>query len=419
MRLITVGVRVAGVLSLIAIAGACSETLDASAGCPELCSGQNGLIQTVTIDPVVVDTTLSSLTGQGTEATLFLANRGDTIDSRAVIRFDSLPSRYAATAGDTTTTPITTVDSARVRFNIDTAGAKLPAQVIIDAYDVNTDAPDSVTSAVAALFIPSRLIASKTYERDSLRDSVFLPIPGPVILAHSGQNLRIGLRARAAGSVQFRIFSMESGVAEQLRYRVSADTSIKPIALAPSSTTPAGQTQIAASLSDYTLLVKGTPPPPAGTLAVGGLPATRVYLKFNVPSFVVDTAQIVRATLLLTQRPNRSIDPGDTIRIVTNVSLAVKTVTDLTRASQIITVGSADTVKFAPGDSGVKELEIAQVISLWRSQKVDQTPRALVLTSLSEGQLPLEARFFSIEAAPGLRPRLRISYSTRKSTGLP
>jgi hypothetical protein len=419
VRLIPAGLRAAGVLSIIAVAAACSETLDASAGCPDLCAGQNGLIETITIDPVVLDTTLSSLTGQGTEATLFVANRGDTVDSRAVIRFDSIPDRYAPGVTDTATLPITTVDSARLLFRIDTAGAKLPGPVTIDAYDVNTDAPDSLTSAVAALFTPDRLIASKTYDVSELKDSVFLPIPGAVIISHGAQRLRIGLRARASGSVQFRIFSVESGLPEQLYFRVSADTSIKGIALAPYSKTPEAQTQIASSLSDYTVLVKGPPEAPVSTLTIGGLPARRVYMQFNVPAFISDTAQIVRATLLMTQLPNRSVDPGDTIRLVTLVSLAAKTVSDLTRASQITALGSGDTLKVSPGDSGVKEFEIASVISLWRSQKVDQTPRAIVLISTTEGQAALEARFFSIEAAPELRPRLRISYSTRKSRGLP
>jgi hypothetical protein len=419
VRFLSAGIRAAGVLSIVAVVAACTETLDASAGCPDLCADQNGLIQTVTIDPVVLDTTVSALTGQGTEATLFVANRGDTVDSRAVIRFDSIPARYAPGVGDTTTVPIATVDSARLLFRIDTAGAKLPGPVTVDAFDVNTDAPDSVTSAVAALFTPDRLIASQTYAVADLKDTVLLPIPGSVIIAHGGQRLRIGLRARAQGSVQFRIFSVESGLPEQLYFRVSPDTSIKAVVLAPFSQTPAEQTQIASSLSDYTVLVKGPPPAPRNALTVGGLPAQRVYMRFNVPTFISDTAQIVRATLLLTQIPNRSVDPGDTISIVTNVSLAAKTVVDVTRASQITTIGSADTVRIMPGDSGVKQLEVAQVISLWRSQKVDQTPRALVLVSTTEGQAPLEARFFSIEAAPELRPRLRISYSTRKSRGLP
>jgi len=419
VRLISAGARVAGVLFLVAIAGACSESLDASAGCPDLCASQNGLIQTITIDPVVLDTTVSSLTGQGTEGTILMANRGDTVDSRAVIRFDSIPDRFTPNAGDTTTQAVTTADSVMLRFNIDTAGAKLPGPVTIDAFDVNSDAPDSLISAVAALYTPANLLASKTYDVADLKDSVFFPIPGSVIVSHVGHRLRIGLRARAAGSVQFRIFAVQSGTPEQLRYRVSSDTSVKAIVLAPFSQTPTNQAQIAASLSDYTVLVKGTPPPPPDLLAVGGLPAKRVYMRFVVPQFVVDTAQIVRATLLLTQRPNRSVDPTDTIRIVTYVSLAVKTVIDVTRASQIITIGSSDTAKFTPGDSGVKEIEIPQVIALWHSQKVDVTPRAIVLASTTDGQLALEARFFSIEADPALRPRLRISYSTRKSTGLP
>ena len=362
---------------------------------------------------------MSSLTGQGTENTIFVANRGDTVDSRAVIRFDSIPARYGATAGDTTTTPITTVDSARLRFAIDTLGAKLPGPVTIDAYDVNTDAPDSLTSAVAALFTPDRLIASQTYEKDSLKDSVFLSIPGPVILAHAGQRLRIGLRARAAGSVQFRIFSVESGAGELLRFRVSPDTSIKAIVLVPLSNDASRAD--ADCLQPFRLHAsgQGTRGAPPGTLAIGGLPATRVYMRFNVPTFIVDTAQIVRATLLLTQRPNRSVDPGDTIR---------------NRRERLARRQHRYGFDACEPDNHARKCRHAQdharrqrsqgaggcrVISLWRSQTVTRTPRALVLTTTTEGQLALEARFFSIEAAPALRPRLRISYSTRKSNGLP
>jgi hypothetical protein len=152
---------------------------------------------------------------------------------------------------------------------------------------------------------------------------------------------------------------------------------------------------------------------------VGGLPARRSYLRFNIPTFIVDTAEIIRASLLLTQRPDRFVDPKDTVRIIAHVALAAVAVTDITRASQITAQTNLDTLKVAPGDSGVKLLEVAQLIALWHSQSVDKTPRAIVLVSSSEGQAPLQASFFSIEAAPELRPRLRVSYSTRKSRGLP
>ena len=420
MRLIPAGVRLAGVLSIISIVAACTESLDTSVGCPDLCKDQSGGIETITLDPIVLDTTVSALTGQGTENSMLVATRGDTVDSRAVIRFDSIPARYNKVAIDTTTTAITRVDSAQLRFRIDTTGAKFPGPVTIEAYDVNTDAPDTLVSAVAALFTPDRLIASKTFDKDSLKDSVKIEIPGSAILARLGQRLRVGLRAVSpAGSVQFRIFAVESGLTEQLYFRADADTVVKPILLVPYSKTPANQSDIASSLSDYTVLAKGPAPPPPGALDVGGLPARRIYMLFNVPKFITDTAQIIRGSLLLTQRPDRTVDPKDTVRIIAHVSLAAKAVTDLTRAAQITAQTTLDTLKAAPGDSGVKVLEVAQIIGLWRSQSVDRTPRAIVLISGTEGQDPLRAIFFSIEAAPELRPRLRITYSTRKTSGLP
>jgi hypothetical protein len=420
VRLKSAGLFGAGVLLIVAVAAGCTENLDSSAGCPALCSDQAGDIATITIDPVVLDTTVSALTGQGTEVSMLVATRGDTVDSRAVIRFDSIPERFAKSTLDTATTEITTVDSARLRLRIDTTGAKIPTLVTIDAYDVNTDAADSLTDAVAALFTADRLIASKTFAASELKDSIDIEIPGAAILARRGKPLRIGLRARAEASVQFRIFAGESGVRpEQLYFRVSPDTVVKPIVLVPYSKTPVDQLQVAARLADYTLLVKGPPPGPPEALNVGGLPARRVYMQFNVPAFIADTAEIIRASLLLTQQPDRFIDPLDTVRIIANVSLAAKTVSDLTRAAQITAQATVDTLKVAPPDSGLKVLEVAQVISLWRTQNVDQTPRAIVLISITEGQAPIQARFFSIEAAPELRPRLRISYSTRRSRGLP
>ena len=419
MRLIPAGLRAAGVLSIITIVAACTETLDSSVGCPDLCTDQAGLIKTVTIDPVVLDTTVSALTGQGTEASMLLATRGDTVDSRAVVRFDSIPARYVKSLIDTATAAITTVDSARLRLKVDTVGAKIPGPVTIDAYDVDTDAADSLISVVAALFTPDRLITSKTFLAADLKDSIDIEIPGSAILAKLGKRLRIGLRAHASGSVQFRVFSVEGGLPEQLSFRVSSDTTIKPLTFAPLSKTPVDQSTIALHLSDYTVLVSGPPPGPPQSLNVGGLPARRVYMRFNIPAFLTDTAQIVRASLLMTQIPDRAVDPTDTARIIAHVSLAGNSVTDVARAAQITAQTSLDTLDVAPADSGLKVLEIPQIFTVWRSQRVDQTPRAIVLVSGTEGQAPLQARFFSIEAAPDLRPRLRISYSTRKSRGLP
>lgn len=410
-----------GILAVAAaFAAACSEDLDSSAGCPLLCSDEGGQIETVTLDPVVLDTTVSTLTGLGTEASLFVATRGDTIDSRAVIRFDSIPARFQRLISDTTTTPITVVDSAILRFRVDTAGGKIPSSITIDAYDVDSPAADSLVAPVAALFRSDRLIGSQTFAATALKDTVRFALPPAAILARLGGRLRIGLRARAASSVQLRIVSLEGSPAPTLlSFRVSPDTAVRAITLTPFSKTPLDQPAVATSLADYTLLVRGTPPGPIGTLNVGGLPGSRAYLRFEIPSFLIDSADIVRASLLLTQRPNFGVDAADTIFIIPHVSLAGKAVTDISRASQITAIAATDSLVLAPRDSGLRILEIAGVVALWRVQDKNQTPRALVLLSTREGQTPLEARFFSTEAAPALRPRLRISYSKRRSRGLP
>ena len=142
-------------------------------------------------------------------------------------------------------------------------------------------------------------------------------------------------------------------------------------------------------------------------------------MRFNVPAFLIDSVDVVRATLLLTQIANPGIDPTDTVSIIPHVSLATNAVTDIAKAAQITAVVNTDTLRVAPGSAGVRELELANVIGLWRVQIATETPRAVVLISTQEGNSPLEARFFSVEAAPDLRPRLRMSYSKRRATGLP
>jgi hypothetical protein len=420
VKLSSIRLTIAGSLLLAAMTAACTETLDNDAGCPLLCPDQGGEIQTVTLDAITLDSTVSALEGQGTEASLLIATRGDSIDSRAIIRFDSIPALYHKPGPDTTSIEITQVDSAILRMRVDTIGGKIPATVTLDFYDVNSNAPDTATAVIAALFTPDRLITSATFEKAALKDTINVPIPGSQILARKGGPMRIGVRARGPESVQLRLWSQEgAGAPTLLTYRVDPDTTVTKVILVPYSKTPQNQPILANSLADYSLIVKGTSTGPATQLNIGGLPARRVYMRFNIPSFIIDSVDVVRATLLLTQQPNPSIDPEDTVRIAPQISLAAATVTDIAKAAQIVAVARTDTLKVTPSGSGLRTMEIANVISLWRSQNPAETPRALILVSTLEGTSPLEARFFPIEAAPDLRPRLRISYSARKSTGLP
>jgi hypothetical protein len=398
----------------------CSENLDSSGVCSVLCPPVGGNVQNITLDAVVLDTTVRSLSGLGTEPGLLLASRGDTLDTRVIVRYDSLPFTFSPKAD--TARPIARVDSAHLLLHIDTLSIKGAAQVTIEAYDVDTTASDTSTAAVLALFRPDRFISSQAFNRADLKDTVRYYISNAAVLAkiQNKARLRIGLRATGLSSSQMRIISTEGGSPPPLKFRATPDTATAPLAVTPFSRTPTGEAIIAYNLSDYTVIAKGPPPGSPSNLDVGGLPPRRVYVRFIIPLSITDSATVVRATLLLNQIPNPSLDPTDTVRILPSLVLAGKAVTDPTKAAQIVADIALDTLKVMPGGSGLREVELARAFPIWRTQSPDTAPRAIVLKTLNEGNSPLEIRFSSSkEAVALLRPRLRISYTSRVPLGIP
>ncbi len=415
----------AGVLLAGVLFAACGEKLDGSAACPITCIDAAAQVQTVVLDAVSSTATVPGGLGKGTETRMLLSSRGDTLDTRVIVRFDTLPSRSQPKSGDTTTTAINMADSVYLKLHIDSTAAKANIPVTLSLYDVDTSAPnDTSASVLAPLFVPSRLIVSQQFAAGALADSVSIRLPNSVVLAkaRAGQRLRLGVRVGAARSVSLRIASSEVTIGPMLSLRTSADTAIKPVTLTPYSATPADNRSIAQSLADFTVVVIGTPPPSAGLLAVGGLPATRGYLRFEIPSRIVDSSLVVRATLVLTQRASASPDPADTMLVRPFLVLAGASVTDPTKAAQII---ASDTTQFAalrtiPGASGVREIEIAPAFAFWSVQTDAQLPRAITLRSAQEDFSPQQTLFYSSSAAdPALRPKLRISYTFRSRIGIP
>jgi hypothetical protein len=397
----------------------CSENLDSSGVCSVLCPPVGGDVKNVTIDAVVIDTTVPSLSGLGTETGLLLAARGDTLDTRIIVRFDSLPATYKPPTD--TTQSIVTVDSAYIQFTLDTLSIKGAASVTIEAYDVDTTANDTSTAAVLALFRPDRFISSQTFARAQLKDTLRYFISDSAVLAkiQSRTALRVGLRATGPASSQMRMISVEGGFGPVLSFRARPDTTTPRVTATPFSKTPVGESILAANLTDYTVIAKAPPPAPPSVLEVGGLPARRVYIRFNIPDSIIDSSTIVRATLLLNQLPNSAIDPTDTILMLPEVVLAGTAVTDPSKAAQIVGTISVDTLRLTPGGSGLKNVELASAFTLWHTQKPDSLPRAIVLKALTEGNTAIELRFSSSEDIAALRPRLRISYTAKVPLGLP
>ncbi|HEX2602293.1 MAG TPA: hypothetical protein VHL32_09280 [Gemmatimonadaceae bacterium] len=421
MKLSSILPRLLATAALFVSISSCSENLDSSGVCNVLCPVIGGDVKTITLDAAVeVDTSVASFSGLGTDPSLLLAKRGDTLDTRVIIRFDSLPETFIP-AGDTAH-PITSVDSAYIQFIVDTTSIKGSDPVTIEAYDVDTTANDTSTAAVLALFRPDRFISSQTFARTELTDTLKYFISNAAVLSRiqNNQPLRIGLRATGVpGSSQLRMSASESPAGGPvLFFRATPDTATKPVVVLPFSKTPDDRI-LAAVLVDYTVIAEAPPEAPPGVLSVGGLPARRTYFRFIIPDSIIDSSTVVRATLLLNQIPNAAIDPNDTVKVVPQIVLAGKVVTDPTKAAQIIAAVTADTLRLKPGGSGETAVELARPFALWHTSPADTLPRAIVLQSAIEGSSPLELRFSSSEAITALRPRLRISYTSRVPLGLP
>lgn len=416
-------------LTLAFVAGACSEKLDTANSCPVLCPGQALDILDTILDPgIVLDTTLSGFPLQGFEAPLLLASRGDTLDVRAIIRFDSLARLWKPTTD--TLQPITFVDSASLQIRIARSDMKIPNSFFIDAYDVgDTTLVDSLPATLIPFFDPSRLLGSKQIDSVSFIDSATIRIPLDTarirqIVTTPGAVLRIGLRLRSAEPAMFYVTTSDDATnSPRIRYRVSADTLQSPLVIAPSSNTPRIPLNVNGDLVDYSLVVSGQDPRAAGRFAVGGLPSVRSYLRFDIPRWLTDSVAVLRAQLELVQDPVYGVDDDIDVTVRTQMVIAGHAMTDLTRAARLLApVGYfvGDSIRRSPGDSGVVRVEINALFRAWRTNAgLPSVPQAIVLKSDLEGIGASGLRFFGANAAPALRPRIRVSYVPNISFGKP
>lgn len=412
----------AAVAAVVSIA-ACSEKLDAGKACPLLCPIRSDSLRDTTIDAVAVDTTIAGLPPIGTETYLMLAAHGDTLDTRAMIRFDTIPQTYSKTAFDSV---IATIDSAiLITPIVKPDSLHLPkAPITIEVYDVDTTGTDTSSAILTSLFRPNRLIGSKTFAPESLLDTLFIPISADTVLDRvlKGTHLRVGLRLRSNPGYDLRIGTGQSGTPVTLHIRASKDTSALPVDVSPLSLTPLNQGFLSGPLGDFTIVASGQFAGSATLLSVGGVPSRRTFIHFDVPSYLVDSTTIVRASLLLTQTPNRRVDQHDSIYVYPVAVLASPVVTDIANSLQFLDTPGAlglDSLLLAPGDSGVKQFQIAGLMRTWKGTTLQLSPRSIALRSGGEGALPGQFDFFSTRAPVGLRPRLRITYVPQISYGVP
>lgn len=423
-------------LGLAAALSACSESLDSGPVCPSLCPGPVVDLRETVLEPVVLDTVIGGLPPIGGEAYLLLADRPGVVVSYGIVRFDTLFTTYIKVDGaERDTLPVTALDSAYLRLGVDTATMRATQPVTFELFDVSAAAGDTVTSSFVAIVEGSTPFADTTIAPASLGDSLRIEIPKEFLqakvtaaAANPETPLRIALRVTSAEPVQLRVHAtdLRSALQPLLIYDpVPADTAIRPIVINPYSKSPAGAgPELLARLRDFTIYAMPTPDPGASALAVGGLPGRRSLFRFEIPSSIIDSTTIVRATLIL--YPTGAGVGDDSLAIITQYGTAGPVIDDprrqaLLAVDALSSILFVDTVKVLPGSTDSATVDVVNVVTrLWASVGVDTLPRVLVLRSAAEGSQPEQVVFYSSEAAdPARRPRLRIRYIPAVDFGLP
>ena len=410
---------------------ACDEKLDSGLACPVLCPQKDVTVKDTTFVAIALDTSIAGYPATGAESRMYVTSMGDTLQTRGIARWDSIPTtfRHNNTAVDSA---IVSVDTgSHVRLYIDPDSVRLDP-LTVEIYDVDLNgAEENDLSVLATAFTPARLIGSRTFPIDSVRDSLNVPIDPAVVLAKAqtpipGNRLRIGIRVTSASEPRLSIKTSNAGNHPRLIFRPAAgDTSVPLTNIPVRSLTPADP-QIRAELADFLIVPQPSPAPPSDVIRVGGLPARRVYLRFEIPKSILDSTTLVRGTLILQQRPNgHSPEPKDTIAIVPYELTAAASLEDLTRALFFLRSlptgfpAKTDSLRLVADSAGTREIEVIGFIRNWRFTDSTVTPRALALLSSIEGVNGRLIDFYSIEATADRRPRLRISYLPRREEGLP
>ena len=411
--------------------GACSEKLETSATCPLLCPGQQlDVIDSVITVPIVLDTNLDAYPFIGDEVPLLLARRGDTLDLRTAVRFDTLVRDYTPVGG-TTLEPITSVDSAFLSVQLIKGTLPLPTDFTIEAYEISdATLADSIPTNLLPHFTASRLLGTLALTDTTFDDSATVQIPLDsakvrAIIQDPARTLRIGLLVNSSESVELLVTTALDVVnGPSFDFKPSTDSGQARISLIPSSLTPVTPPGLNSNFVDYLIVADAPDIRAPGRFAVGGLPGKRSYLRFDLPRWLTDSVFVLRARLELTQDPIYGFEEGDTVVVRAHMALGGNALTDLNRAVAVFApfnTFTPDSIATAPADSGVVTLEINGALRQWRTlDGARPFPSAIILRTHVEGRFARGVRFFGADAAdPSVRPRLVVSFVPNVTFGRP
>jgi hypothetical protein len=388
--------RLGRLLAVILIAG-CQEKLTTPGECPALCPGGQPQVFDEVFTPVPgADSSFVGYVQPHQAASLLISNGLQGFEELALVRF--LVRSGTVTVRDTVRTY--TIDSVAFSFTIAARDTNLTGLQLL-LYRLTPSFDSSTTfAAVAPGFVPESLVATIDVP-DTINAGVVRTVLQGAdlsrveIAASDSGRLALGLRIASPSATGVRLGALAAGSGPLFTTYATLDVpdtgaaKLRTFPLGPAFNTSLSEVSQA---NDTTLL------------AVGGAPSARALLRFNLPSRILDSATIVRATLELTPVAPVNGLPTDPARLLSRAVLS--DVGAKSPASSVAGRVPEDTL--VAGTTAV-DFEAVRLVELWLGSRGG--PTALVVSLTPEAASFSRPVFYSSRAAdPLVRPRLRISY---------
>lgn len=390
---------------------ACQDVVSVPGACPEFCPESAIEVRDTVLGTVLassVDSTatgyLNSVVPQGSYAGYVLPHEaeqmqvvgpGSPVQARALMVFFRFSGSYAG--GDTSVRDtIRQTDSLRFTFNIVRRNRNVSGVTLaLHEIPIATDSANAYAD-MDPYFQDSTLITTVQVP-DSL-------VYGPVSVTVLPGALRHFVEDTLQSGIGLRIVSPDPAFVSLGPDTLNYSAQILRFVQLDSST---GTTRVTRSeseaLSFKTFVADTAAVSPAAGLRVGGIAGVRAFIKLNVPTRLVDSMVVVRASLLIPPTTSAGA-PGDTftLRVLPlgtdfgpKSPLADSTYGGYTR----VAVGGADTVV----------MDVTRAFLLWRGNAV--VPHTVMLGALrSEESGSIDTFDLPDPNAPASRAILRITY---------
>jgi len=395
-----------------AAALACQDVVSVPGSCPEFCPEsaidvRDTLLSTVLASSIVPTDTgyLNSVAPQGSytgyvlpheAAQMQVVGPGSPVQARALMVFFRFAGNYVG--GDTSVKDtILQTDSLRFTFNIVRRNANVTG-VALALHEIPLDTDSSRTFADMDPYFQDSTLVATVQVPDTL-------VQGPVSVTLLPGALRHFVDDTLRSAIGLRIISTGPAFVS-----LGADTLNQPARMTrfvqlDSSTGTTRVTRSESEVLSFKTFVADTASVPApASLRVGGTSGARVFIKLNVPTQLVDSMVVVRASLLIPPPAPVPGAPGDTF------SLRVLPLgTDFGPKSPLADSTYGGYAKVAVGSADTVVLDLTRAFLLWRSNAV--MPHTVMLGMVrSEEAGSVDAFDLPDQGSPANRAILRITY---------